>query len=85
MASRPPSRATAPTGPGSPQDMPPAPGQHPLDPGTMPQPIRDELLAPDPAAIDTASKELRDGLNPCPRCGSTEVRHRPGSDRLICL
>ena len=42
-------------------------------------------VPPDPAAIDTASKELRDGLNPCPRCGSTEVRHRPGSDRLICL
>jgi hypothetical protein len=74
-----------PTGPGSPQDMPPAPGQHPLDPHTLPEPIRDELLAPDPAAIDTESKELRDGLNHCPKCGSTEVRHRAGSDRLICL
>ena len=40
---------------------------------------------PDPAAIDTSAKELRDGLNPCPKCGSTEVRHRPGSDALICL
>lgn len=38
-----------------------------------------------PAEIDTSSRELRDGLNPCPKCGSTEVRHRPGSDRLICL
>lgn len=56
-----------------------------LDPSTLPQPIRDELLAPDPAAIDTSAKELRDGLNHCPKCGSTEVRHRPGSDRLICL
>ena len=37
------------------------------------------------APIDTAAKELRDGLNRCPKCGSTEVRHRPGSDRLICL
>jgi hypothetical protein len=74
-----------PTGPGSPQDQPPAPGQLPLDPGELPQPIRDELLAPDPAAIDTSAKELRDGLNQCPQCGSTEVRHRPGSDRLICL
>lgn len=74
-----------PTGPGSPQDMPPAPGQHPLDPDTLPEPIRDELLAPDPAAIDTESKELRDGLNHCPKCGSTEVRHRAGTDRLICL
>ena len=65
--------------------MPPAPGQHPLDPGTLPKPVRDELLAPDPAAIDTAAKELRDGLNRCPKCGSTELRHRPGSDRLVCL
>jgi len=74
-----------PTGPGSPRDMPPAPGQHPLDPSRLPQPIRDELLAPDPAAIDTSAKELRDGLNHCPKCGSTEVRQRPGSDGLICL
>jgi hypothetical protein len=65
--------------------MPPAPGQHPLDPSKLPQPIRDELVAPDPAAIDTSAKELRDGLNHCPKCGSTEVRQRPGSDRLICL
>lgn len=85
MAPHPPTPPPGPTGPGSPQDMPPAPGQHPLDPDSLPQPIRDELLAPDPAAIDTSAKELRDGLNHCPRCGSTEVRHRPGSDRLICL
>jgi hypothetical protein len=65
--------------------MPPAPGQLPLDPGRLPQPIRDELVAPDPAAIDTSAKELRDGLNHCPKCGATEVRQRPGSDRLICL
>lgn len=74
-----------PTGPGSPQDMPPAPGQHPIDPATLPKPIRDELLAPDPPAIDTESKELRDGLNHCPKCGSTEVRHKAGTDRLVCL
>ena len=77
-----------PIGPGSPQDMPPAPGQPPLGPedlGRLPEPVRDELLAPDPAVIDTASKELRDGVNRCPKCGSTEVRHRAGSDRLVCL
>jgi hypothetical protein len=68
--------------------MPPAPGQPALDPlklGQLPQPIRDELLAPDPATIDTSAKELRDGLNHCPRCGATEVQPRLGSDRLICL
>lgn len=88
MAPHPPSRPTGPTGPGSPQDMPPAPGQPPLDPhelSKLPQPIRDELLAPDPAALDTADKSLRDGVNRCPRCGSTEVQQRAGSDRLICL
>lgn len=65
--------------------MPPAPGQLPIDPDRLPGPVRDELLAPDPAAIDTSAKELRDGVNRCPKCGSTEVQHRAGSDRLICL
>jgi hypothetical protein len=77
--------APRPTGPGSPQDVPPAPDQFPIDPATLPTPIRDELLAPDPVAIDTASTELRDGLNHCPKCGSTEVRQRAGTDKLICL
>lgn len=74
-----------PTGPGSPQDVPPAPGQFPVDPKALPESIRDELQAPDPVAIDTSAKELRDGLNHCPRCGSTEIQHRSGSDKLICL
>ncbi|HEU4665526.1 MAG TPA: TFIIB-type zinc ribbon-containing protein [Dokdonella sp.] len=73
------------TGPGSPQDVPPMPGQTGIDPATMPEPIRKELEAPDPAAIDTASKELEDGVNRCPKCGSTEIRHKPGSDLLVCL
>ena len=72
-------------GPGSPQDVPPLPGASPIDPATLPQPIRDELLAPDPLAIDTSSAELEDGLNRCPNCGSTEIRQKPGSDLLICL
>jgi len=74
-----------PTGPGSPQDVPPPPGSFPIDPATLPQPIRDELQAPDPAAIDTAADELKDGLNRCPKCGSTEIRQKPGTDLLICL
>ncbi len=85
MALHPPTPPAGPTGPGSPHDMPPPPGQHPLDPGTLPPLIRDELLAPDPAVIHTSAKELRAGVNRCPKCGSTEVQHRPGSDRLICL
>lgn len=73
------------TGPGSPQDVPPAPGDLGLDPATLPQPIRDELLAPDPVAIDTSAEELKDGLNRCPKCGATDIRQKPGTDLLICL
>ena len=73
------------TGPGSPQDVPPLPGSMPIDPATLPGPIRDELLAPDPVAIDTADTELEDGVNRCPKCGATDIRHKPGSDLLVCL
>ena len=73
------------SGPGSPQDVPPLPGSFGVDPATLPQPIRDELLAPDPVAIDTSAEELKDGLNRCPKCGATDIRHKPGSDLLICL
>jgi DNA-directed RNA polymerase subunit RPC12/RpoP len=73
-----------PTGPGSPQDVPPLPGTFPIDPATLPPPIRDEVTAPDPVAIDTAAEELKDGLNRCPKCGATDIRQRPGTDVLIC-
>jgi DNA-directed RNA polymerase subunit RPC12/RpoP len=85
MAQASPNPPSGPTGPGSPLDQPPVPGEPPLDAGALPKPIRDELLAPDPAALDTTARELRDGQNPCPRCGSTEVRQRAGTDRLVCL
>ena len=72
------------TGPGSPQDVPPRPGSSPIDPATLPKPIRDEILAPDPDAIETSADELKDGLNRCPKCGATDIRQKPGSDLLIC-
>lgn len=72
------------TGPGSPQDVPPRPGELGVDPSTLPKPIRDELQKPDPVAIDTAADELKDGLNRCPKCGATDVRQKPGTDLLIC-
>ena len=72
-------------GPGSPQDVPPLPGALPVDPATLPEAIREELLAPDPVAIDTSAAELKDGLNRCPKCGATDIRHKPGSDLLVCL
>jgi hypothetical protein len=79
-----PPRPPAPSGPGSPQDVPPPPGSFPIDPATLPKAIRDEILAPDPVAIDTSATELKDGLNHCPKCGATDIRHKPGSDLLIC-
>ena len=72
-------------GPGSPRDVPPLPGTLPIDPAPLPDPIRKELEAPDPVAIDTASAELADGMNRCPKCGSTDIRHKPGTDLLVCL
>ncbi|HMS71851.1 MAG TPA: TFIIB-type zinc ribbon-containing protein [Baekduia sp.] len=72
-----------PTGPGSPQDVPPE--GLPIDPQTLPDPIREELEAPDPAVIDTESKELSDGVNRCPKCGSTDVQLRTETGMLVCL
>ena len=56
-----------------------------MDPASLPEPIRDELRAPDPVAIDTSDDALKDGLNRCPKCGATDIRQKPGSDLLICL
>lgn len=56
-----------------------------MNPATLPSKIRDELLDSEPEAIETASSELQDGLNHCPKCGATEIRHRAGTDKLICL
>lgn len=70
---------------GSPQDVPPLSGTPPIAPATLPDAIRDELEAPEPVAIDTAAAELSDGLNRCPKCGSTDIRHKLGTDLLVCL
>ena len=72
------------TGPGSPRDVPPPTGELGIDPNNLPPPIREELLKPDPAALDTSAAELKDGLNHCPKCNATDVRHKPGTDLLIC-
>jgi hypothetical protein len=72
------------TGPGSPQDVPPQPGELGVDPYNLPPPIRRELLKPDPVALDTAAKELKDGTNQCPQCGATDIRQKPGTDLLVC-
>jgi hypothetical protein len=72
-------------GPGSPQDVSPLPGALPVAPATLPDALRKELEAPDPIAIDTTAAELTDGLNRCPKCGSTDLHHKQGTDLLVCL
>ncbi|UKE49004.1 TFIIB-type zinc ribbon-containing protein [Xanthomonas translucens pv. cerealis] len=67
----------------APQDVPPLPGSFPLDPATLPTPIRDELQAPDPLGMDTAANALKDGLNRCPKCGATDIRPKLGTDLLV--
>ena len=73
-----------PSGPGSPQDVPPPPGSFPIDTANLPKAIRDEIEAPDPVALDTSAAELKDGANHCPKCGATDIRQKTGSDLLIC-
>ena len=85
MSSTPTPPPVPPAGPGSPNDVPPLPGTFPIDPATLPGPIREEILAPDPVAIDTSAEELKDGANRCPKCGATDIRQRPGTDLLVCL
>jgi hypothetical protein len=72
------------TGPGSPRDVPPRPGEPGVDPRSLPPRIRDELLEPDPVALDTAAAQLKDGANRCPKCGATDIRHKAGTDLLVC-
>ncbi len=79
----PPQQPPVPDGPGSPLDVPQE--GFPIDPETLPGPIRDELNAPDPAVIDTESDELSDGVNRCPKCGSTDIELRAGTGMLVCL
>jgi len=38
----------------------------------------------EPPVIDMANRNLRDGVNRCPRCGSTEIRLRPETGMLTC-
>lgn len=39
----------------------------------------------DPAPINTQNEPLGDGINRCPKCGSTEILLRPETGLLICM
>ena len=64
------------------------PGASPFD--GPPLSLEEELAAaraePEPGPdIETVNKELADGLNRCPKCGSTDVRLRGSTGNLVCL
>lgn len=53
-----------------------------------PDDVPDLDLAPTPPTdpvIDTANERLEDGVNRCPKCGSTEIQLRVKTGMLICL
>lgn len=52
--------------------------------------LEEELAAaraePEPTpSIETVNASLRDGLNRCPKCGSTDVQLRGSTGQLVCL
>lgn len=55
-----------------------------IDP-TVPGEQATPLQAGDDPVIDTSNDALRDGVNRCPKCGSTEIQLRVSTGKLICL
>ena len=52
--------------------------------------LEEELAAakadPEPKpSIETVNASLKDGVNRCPKCGSTEVRQRAATGMLACM
>ena len=73
--------------PAHPSGPPPASGRGFDGP---PMTLQEELAAakagPEPSpSIETVNESLKDGLNRCPKCGSTDVQLRASTGRLVCL
>lgn len=47
--------------------------------------IDEALGRGEPGSIQTQNERLGDGINRCPRCGSTEIQLRPATGMLVCL
>ena len=73
----------------------PGDGPPPRDPDAPvfdgpPLSLEEELAAaraePEPGpSIETVNESLADGVNRCPKCGSTDVRQRASTGMLVCL
>ncbi len=70
----------------------PPPGEGALPPpgGGARPPANDTTAGPLPnptanPTIDTRNERLGDGVNRCPKCGSTEIQLRPSVGMLVCL
>lgn len=72
---------TQPTPDASAVPAPPAPADASATPAAPQTPL--EELAGPPAPVDT-SNNRRDGLDKCPKCGSSEIGPIVGTDRLRC-
>lgn len=62
----------------------------PLDSEGLPPNHSPDLHVADPASVEdpvinTANERLNDGVNRCPKCGSTEIQLRVSTSMLICL
>ncbi|WP_232681783.1 TFIIB-type zinc ribbon-containing protein [Nocardioides sp. R-C-SC26] len=60
-------------------------------PPPPPTPAGEPVLTPDgappggPRVIDTENQDLADGVNRCPKCGSTDIQLRVSTGMLVCL
>lgn len=74
--------------PHAPDPKPEGPRRPPFD--GPPLSLEEELAAAraepvEGPGIETVNESLRDGINRCPRCGSTDVQMRGSTGNLICL
>ena len=53
--------------------------------GDLPPPLDTQIDPATEPTIDTRNERLDDGVNRCPKCGSTEIQLRPSAGMLICL
>ncbi|HAM44205.1 MAG TPA: hypothetical protein DCM67_04145 [Propionibacteriaceae bacterium] len=62
--------------------------QPPPPPPPQPQQVPQVQQEPEPAQpqqVNTANTALQDGVNRCPKCGSTDIQLRVSTGMLVCL